>query len=285
VGAATLPAGAWQVRGDRVLQPGVRVGGDQANPGEASRDKVGEERVPGRPRLAGGSLQTEHFAAPVRVDTGRDQHDDVHDLAALADLHSQRVSGDERERSRLGQRSVPEVRDLLVELGCHPGHLRLRQRVDPEGLHQFVHPTCADASEVAVRDDSDQRRLGAFAALQQPLGEVGALPQLRDRNIDRAHPGVEIAVTITIAVRDAVWTGSAPFGADHRVSVSREQGVDHPLQQLPHQVWRRLRERFREHSSRVDNVWSGHRDEPFEWVVGDSSKDHTVTAPTSSLTR
>ena len=73
VGAAALPGRAGQVRRDRLDQTAVGVGGDQADPGQAAGDEVGEERVPRRPGLAGGDAQAEDLAAPVGVDAGRDQ--------------------------------------------------------------------------------------------------------------------------------------------------------------------------------------------------------------------
>ena len=81
-------------------RPGVGVGGDQQHPGQAAGDEVGEERVPGLTGLAGGDLDPEDLAVPVDVDPGRDQHDGVDDPAVLADLHRQRIRGDERERAR-----------------------------------------------------------------------------------------------------------------------------------------------------------------------------------------
>ena len=98
---------------------------------------------------------------------------------------------------------MAELLDVLVELGGHPRDLRLRQRVDAEGLDQLVHPPGGDAGEVAVRDHGDQRGLGPLAALEQPLGEVGALAQLRDRDVDRADPGVQVAVPVAVALRGA----------------------------------------------------------------------------------
>src|SRR5690606_33005750 len=53
----------------------------------------------------------------------------------------------------------------------------------------------------------------------------------------------------------------APFGAADGVCVRGQQRVDHRLQQLPHQIRRRLSEGFTEQASRVDNVRSGDRDD------------------------
>ena len=72
VGAASLPGRAGQVRGYRLDQAFVGVGGDQAHPGEPGRDKIGEEAVPRRAGLGGRDPQAENFPAPIRVDAGRD---------------------------------------------------------------------------------------------------------------------------------------------------------------------------------------------------------------------
>src|SRR5690606_111462 len=107
----------------------------------------------------------------------------------------------------------------------------------------------------------DQRGLGALAALEQPFREVGALPELGDGDVDRADTGVQLAGPVAVALRHPVGAGLAPFGAADGVCVRGQQRVDHRLQQLPHQIRRRLSEGFTEQASRVDNVRSGHRDD------------------------
>ena len=156
---------------------------------------------------------------------------------------------------------MAELVDVLVEIRGHAGHLRFGQRVDAERLDQLVHPAGGDAGEVAVGDDGDQRGLGALAALEQPFREVCALPELGDGDVDRADTGVQLAVPVAVALRHPVGAGLAPFGAADGVCVRGQQRVDHRLQQLPHQIRRRLSEGFTEQASRVDNVRSGHRDD------------------------
>ena len=122
--------------------------------------------------------------------------------------------------------------------------------MDPQRFDQLVHPPRGDPGQVTVRDHGDQRSLGAFAALQQPLREVRARAQFRDRDVDRADPGVQIAVPVTVALRDPARRGLAPFGADHGIHVRGQQGVDDGLQQVTHQIRRRVRQRFAEHAGR-----------------------------------
>jgi hypothetical protein len=87
----------------------------------------------------------------VAVDAGGQQHNRVDHASALADLHRQRVGGDERERPGRIQWPMPEVVNNLVEVGRHPRDMRLRERVDAEGLEQLVHPAGRDPGQVAVR--------------------------------------------------------------------------------------------------------------------------------------
>ena len=261
MGAAPLPRGTSQVGCDRLDQAGVGVAGHEPYPGQAAGDQVGEELVPRRTGLSGGHAHPQDLAVAIAVHAGGQQHRGVDDPAALADLHRQRIGGDEGERASGIEGTGAKLLDVLVELGGHPRDLRLRQRVDAEGLDQLVHPPRANASEVAVRDDGDQRGLCALAALEQPFGEVGALAELGDRHIDGADAGVEVAVAVAVALRGPARGGAAVLGADHGVGVRREQRVDHRLQQLAHQIRRGFGEGFAEQACRVDNVRSGHRDD------------------------
>lgn len=157
---------------------------------------------------------------------------------------------------------MTELLNVLVEVRRHPRHLRLRQRVDAEGLHKFVHPAGGNPGEVAV-------------------GEVGSGPQLRASNIDRADAGIKVAVTVTVALSNTVGVGFALLCTDDSVRVSGQRRVDHGLQQMPHQIRRRLGEGVGEQASRVDKMWSGHRVDAFRVNVGIPRRNTTVTAPTS----
>jgi len=165
------------------------------------------------------SVHAEDLPVPVAVDAGGEQHDGVDHPAALADLHRQCVGGDEGERAGGVEGPVAELLDVLVEVGCHPGHLRLRQRVDPERLDQLVHPPGGHAGEVAVRDHGDQRGLGALASFEQPLGEVGALPELGDRDVDGADAGVQVAAAVAVALRSAARSRPPVLGAHDGVGI------------------------------------------------------------------
>ena len=204
-------------------------------------------------------MQTEDFAVTIAVDTGRDEDHGVDHPAAFSDLHRQRVGGDEGERARLAQGAVSELRNVFVEVGGHAGDLGLRQAVDPEGLDEFVHPTGRHSGEVAVGDHRDQRRFGTFAALQEPLGEVGSGAQFGDGNINGADTGIQRAVAVAVALRNPPRGRLSPLGAAHQIGVSREEGVDHVLQELAHHVRGCFGQQVAQHAGGVDNMRSGHR--------------------------
>ena len=205
---------------------------------------------------------------PIAVHAGREQDDGIDHAPTFADFHRQRVGGDEGEGAGLVQGAVAELFDVLVQRRRHPADLRLREAVDAEGLDELVHAAGGDTGEVAVRDDCDQSRFGAFAPLEQPLGEVGAGAELGDGDVDRADAGVEVAVTVAVALSGPVRAGSAVLGADNSVRVRGQQGVDHVLQQAAHQIRGRFGQGFTEQAVRVDNMGSGHRDDSVRGFCG-----------------
>ena len=103
-------------------------------------------------------------------------------LRTLQEREFERVGGHERVRAGV-QGPGAEGFDGGVEFLGHHADLGLRQRRDPQGLHQLVHPPRRDPQQVAGRDYRGQSPFGAFAAFQQPVREVGAVAQLRDREI------------------------------------------------------------------------------------------------------
>lgn len=68
------------------------------------------------------------------------------------------------------QWSVAEVLDDHIELGRYP-RPGTSERVNAQSVDRLVHPPSGDAGKVAVRDHSDQRRLGTPAAFGNPSGK------------------------------------------------------------------------------------------------------------------
>jgi hypothetical protein len=71
-----------------------------------------------------------------------------------------------------GERRYTEIRTEDV-IEAHDAHISRDLAAHPHDL------------------DRDQRALGAAAPFEEPLRELRSLAQLRDRDIDRARPGVE----------------------------------------------------------------------------------------------
>jgi hypothetical protein len=78
--------------------------------------------------------------------------------------------------------------------------------------------------------------LGAAAAFEQPVREVGAGAQLGDRDVHRADPGVEVPVPVTVAHVDPLRAPGTVLGAADRVGLGTHQRVDEDAQQLAQQV-------------------------------------------------
>ena len=150
--------------------------------------------------------------------------------------------------------------------------------VIPSDCDQLVHPPGRHPEQVAGRHHRRQGRLGPAAPFQQPVREVRARAQLRDRDVDRADPGVQVAVPVAVAGVRPLRAGLPVPGAAHRVGVGGHQRLDERGQHLTHQIRAGLGQLLVQEPDRVDTWDSGHRGVLFESVVRDHSKDHAVTA-------
>ena len=66
-----------------------------------------------------------------------------------------------------------------------------------------------DTESISKVLTGDQRGLGPLAGLEQPLGEVGAFAQPRDRDVDRADAGVRVAVAVAVALGAPASAGAS----------------------------------------------------------------------------
>jgi hypothetical protein len=187
VGPASLPASAGERRGDRVDQPGVGIGDAQPDTGEPSRDQAAKQRAPAGPVLGvcRSRPRISRFAGGVHAPC--DHHRDVGDPAALADLVGEHVEPDVRLGTTV-QRSATEGLDRC-RAPCPSARPGLRDPLDPEVAHQAFDAPRRDAPDVGPADDLDERWLRASARLEQPIGEVAALAELGDGQVDRGRFG------------------------------------------------------------------------------------------------
>src|SRR5690606_38955990 len=109
------------------------------------------------------------------------------------------------------ERPGPERLDLLVEAGRDARDLRARDP-QPQGLDQLVDLARGDAADVGLLDDVQERLLTALAGLQEG-GEVAALAQLRDLQVDLAGAGVPAPGAVAVAVGRPIRGALAPLRA------------------------------------------------------------------------
>ena len=199
---------------DGGLQALMGVGDDQLHAAQAARRQGAQEVEPEGLRLRGADRHAEHLAPAVAVDADRDGDGDRDDAPGLADLH---VGGVEPEigpvaldRAGRGSRctrssiSAQSRRDLALADPLHA-----------HGADQVVHRAGRDALDVGLLDHRRQRLLGGPAGLQEGR-EVGAAPQLRDPQLDRAGPGLPVALAVAVALVGPVGAALAMGGAAQR---------------------------------------------------------------------
>jgi hypothetical protein len=163
----------------------MRIRGQQADAGEAAGDQAAQEGEPGGAVLAGDDIEAERLTEAVSI-AGDGLHDaGVDRSTALAALDLERIQDEVRVGPAL-ERAGAEVGDDRIQRLGEPRDLALAHPLDAELPDELLHPPRGDAGQVGVGDHRHERLLGAPARLQQPIGEVRALPQLRDRELDRA---------------------------------------------------------------------------------------------------
>ncbi|GAA3228032.1 hypothetical protein GCM10020256_39880 [Streptomyces thermocoprophilus] len=208
--------------------------------------------------LGGGDVQAEDLAVAVGVDADRDQGVDVDDAAALADLLGERVDPDERVRAGV-QGPVTEGCDLLVQVLGHRADLGLRQLRHPEGLGELLDPAGGDTEQVGGGDHRDQGLLGPAAALEKPVREVAALPQLGNGELDGPGAGVPLARAIAVAMVDAFLADLPVFGVAEGVSLGGHEGVGECLDHRAQQIGTRRGEVLLGEGVQGQTVGCGHR--------------------------
>jgi len=110
--------------------------------------------------------------------------------------------------------------------------------------------------------------------------------QLRDRQIQCARAGVELALPIAVALIRPLGAALAVSGTAQGIGFSPHQGMDERGQQLAQHVGVAGGESFGQHGGQVDIVGSGHRVDSFARVTLDGlSKNHAMTFNHSAMTR
>jgi len=160
---------------------------------------------------------------------------DVDDPAAFADLHHEGGQGEERVRPGV-QRPVAKRLDLRVQMGGHLRHLTLGQSRDTQLLDQLLHPAGRYPKQVGGRHHADQRLLGTATVLQQPFRKVRALPQLRNRQLNRASASVPVTLPVAVALVRPLVAALTVGRAAHRVGLGGHQRFGKRLQHRTQQI-------------------------------------------------
>jgi hypothetical protein len=119
------------------------------------------------------------------------------------------------------------------------GHLRnlaLGQRGDAELLDQLLHPPRRHAQQIRRGHHRHQGLLSTTAVLQQPVREIRTVTQLRNRQLDRAGPGVPLPRPVTVALVDPLIAALAVAGAAQRLDLGGHQRLSERLDHRPQQI-------------------------------------------------
>jgi hypothetical protein len=155
--------------------------------------------------------------------------------------------------------------------------------VQAQLLDQPVDPPGADAVDVGLLHDGDQGLLGPPARLQE-AGEVGALAQPGDRQLQLAHARVPPAGPVAVAVGEALGGALAELGADLRGDLGFHQLGGHPRRAVAQHVGVLVNQQLvgelgGGHPGRV-----GHRGSPFVALREQIDDSQTPRWPNSQST-
>ncbi len=149
---AALPGSTEHDLLDRLAQPLVGVGDDEAHPGETASAQRPQEARPERLVFAVADSETENLTVAVRGDASC--HDDRfgYDPSAFVGLD---VGGIEEHIGELDviETPLPKLVDRTVELSADPRHLTLGDTgVDPQGGDEVVDLAGADPVHERLHD-------------------------------------------------------------------------------------------------------------------------------------
>ena len=220
-------------------KPGCASEGDELDAGEPAGDEASEEGEPGGAVLGSDDVEAERLAEAVGVDGDRVDDAGIHRATSLAALDVERVE-DEVGVGGAVARSGAEVLDDHVHRLREAGDLALRHALEAELLHELLHPAGGDAGQVGIRDHRHERLLGPPARREQPVGEVAALPQLGDRELDRADAGVPVTLAVAVADIDPLRRALTVGRAAERVRLRGHQRLRDLLHHRPPEIRARL---------------------------------------------
>jgi hypothetical protein len=203
-------------------QSGVLVGDDESDPGQAPFLQAAEEAAPEHFVFAVADVDPEDLPAAGGGDPGGDHDGHRRDLTVPADVEVGGVEEHVRERGVV-QRAATERRDLLVQAGADPRHLRLGDaRPDPECGHEVVDRAGRHPVHPRFHHHRIQGLVDPAAALQDDR-EERPLTQLRDRQLHIPGLGGDHLRAGAVAVSGAAIGAFVATGADVLSCVDLDQ--------------------------------------------------------------
>src|SRR5690606_29479379 len=95
--------------------------------------------------------------------------------------------------------------------------------------------------------------------LQQPARKVGALPQLRDGELDRAAPAVPLPAPVAVTGVDPLVAALPVRGTADRVRLGAHQRFGERLDHRPKKIRARRLQLLAQKAGRVHTLGCGHR--------------------------
>src|SRR5581483_9554069 len=128
-----------------------------------------------------------------------------------------------------------EALDLGIQALAQARDLTLAQPCQPQGLDEIIDLARADAMDVGLLHDRDQRLFGPPAWLQQ-AGKIAAIAHAWHAERNRAHARVPLPFAVAVALPQPRRRALVPFGAQLLRHLQFHQRLTERLDAVPEEV-------------------------------------------------
>ena len=187
------------------------VGDDELHAVQAAGAQRAQKLQPERFGLDLAEVQADDLAHAVCADGVGDHQRLGHHTRAVADLDV--LSVEPQVRVSTLKRARPELLDMLVEVAAQAADAVFVHPRDPQLLDEAVDLAGADAVDVGLHHDRDDRLLAAAPGLQKARKVRRARPGARDCQLDLADPRLPQPWAIAVEVRHALGRTLAALNA------------------------------------------------------------------------
>ncbi len=225
---APLPGGAEHDLADRGDQPGVLVGDDQTDPGQATLSQRAQKFLPERLALAVPDHQAQDLAVAVLGDAGGDHNGPRDDLMVHPRLAVSRVQVDVGEADVI-QRAGAKCGQRLVQHRADPRDFGLGDPAVPaQGFDQVIDAAGGDAVHVCLHDDRVEGMVDAAPSLQQ-AGEGAAGADLGNLQVQVAGQRGQHLLAVPVADGGPCRRVLVPLRTDVGTCLGLDQLLHHSL--------------------------------------------------------